>query len=179
MKKSTIIIIVEAVVIVVLGFSVVRQHHLSAAGFIKHESKASNQTHAATVHETQQPPGISWRRWKKRLSAAAGFWPSYAPKGRQFDDVFNDKIKKLMGGLEIVSLGTPYKEAPYPGVSCLTKSVPKWRNETIRLAVRRPSGQSLVFRRRTVGRPLTRRLNRCVKICCFSRKRLSQFFALS
>jgi len=41
----------------------------------------------------------------------AKFWPSNAPKGKQFADIFNDKVKGMIGGLEIVSIGTPYKES--------------------------------------------------------------------
>jgi len=41
----------------------------------------------------------------------AKYWPPNAPKGRQVNDIFTDKVKGLVSGLEIVSIGTPYKEA--------------------------------------------------------------------
>jgi hypothetical protein len=41
----------------------------------------------------------------------AKFWPPDAPKGKQFNDIFTSKIKDMVSGLEIVSIGTPYKEA--------------------------------------------------------------------
>ena len=41
----------------------------------------------------------------------AKFWPPDAPKGKQFDDIFNNKIKDMVGGLEIVNIGAPYKES--------------------------------------------------------------------
>ena len=53
---------------------------------------------------------------KSDWAAAAEFYPPYAPKGRGFDDVFTEKLKNYLGGLEVVSLGTPYKDASYPGV---------------------------------------------------------------
>jgi hypothetical protein len=117
MKKSTVIIIVEAVIIVILGFSVVR-HHFRAPD----SSRASRRVQTGPLTPQQAQEAQQTARdflealGKKDWSAAAGFWPSYAPKGKHFDDMFNDKIKNYMGGLEIVSLGTPYKEAPYPGV---------------------------------------------------------------
>jgi hypothetical protein len=38
------------------------------------------------------------------------FWPTGPGVNKKFDDVFTDKTKDLIGGLEIVSIGTPYKE---------------------------------------------------------------------
>jgi hypothetical protein len=117
MKKSTIIIIVEAFVIVVLGFSVVRQHHYRPPDSSSMSQKLQTRLTPQQSTEAQQTArDFLEALGKKDWSAAAGFWPSYASKGRHFDDVFNDKIKDYLGGLEIVSLGTPYKEAPYPGV---------------------------------------------------------------
>jgi hypothetical protein len=44
-------------------------------------------------------------------NSVAGYWPQVGPKGKHFDDIFTDKIKGYLGGLEIVSLGTPYMGA--------------------------------------------------------------------
>lgn len=44
-----------------------------------------------------------------RWDDVAKFWPPDVPKGKQFSDVFNDKVKDMVSGLEIVSIGTPYK----------------------------------------------------------------------
>jgi len=41
----------------------------------------------------------------------AKYWPPDAPKGKQFNDIFTDNLKGFVTGLEIVSVGTPYKEA--------------------------------------------------------------------
>jgi hypothetical protein len=118
MKKSTIIIIVEAVVIVVLGISIVMQHHYRAPD----SSRTSRRVQTGPLTPQQAQAAQQTARdffealGNKDWSAAAGFWPSYAPKGRHFDDVFTDKIKGYVGGLEIVSLGTPYKDPSYAGV---------------------------------------------------------------
>ncbi len=45
-------------------------------------------------------------------NTVAKYWPSDAPKGKRFDDVFTDQNKNLVAGLEIISLGKPYKEDP-------------------------------------------------------------------
>ena len=43
-------------------------------------------------------------------NAVAKFWPQDAPK--HFDDIFTEKTKGYVGGLKIISLGTPYMERP-------------------------------------------------------------------
>ena len=43
-------------------------------------------------------------------NAVAKSWPPDAPKGKQFDDIFNTKVKDAVSGLQIVSVGEPYKE---------------------------------------------------------------------
>jgi hypothetical protein len=43
-------------------------------------------------------------------AAVAKSWPPDAPKGRQFEDIFNARVKDAVGGLQIVSMGAPYKE---------------------------------------------------------------------
>jgi hypothetical protein len=42
---------------------------------------------------------------------AAKFWPSGPGVNKKFDDVFTAQTKGAVAGLEIVSIGTPYKEA--------------------------------------------------------------------
>jgi len=42
----------------------------------------------------------------------AKFWPSNMPKGKRFEDIFTDKAKEMASGLQIISLGTPYKDGP-------------------------------------------------------------------
>jgi RNA polymerase sigma factor (sigma-70 family) len=44
--------------------------------------------------------------------AVARFWPAGAPTGKRFEDIFTDKNKELVSGLQIVSLGQPYKQGP-------------------------------------------------------------------
>ena len=49
---------------------------------------------------------------KNDWNSVAKFWPPDAPRGKRFEDIFTGQIKHLVGGLEIVSLGEPYKENP-------------------------------------------------------------------
>lgn len=41
----------------------------------------------------------------------AKFWPKNMPDGKQMNDLLTDNVKKMIGGLEIISIGTPYKES--------------------------------------------------------------------
>lgn len=43
-------------------------------------------------------------------ATAAKFWPPVVPGEKQFNDIFTDKVKGAVSGLEIVSIGTPYRE---------------------------------------------------------------------
>ena len=42
--------------------------------------------------------------------AVAKFWPEGPGVNKKFDDIFTSQIKDLVSGLEIVSIGTPYRE---------------------------------------------------------------------
>jgi hypothetical protein len=41
----------------------------------------------------------------------AKFWPTGPGVNKKFDDVFNAKNRDIVSGLEIVSIGTPYRES--------------------------------------------------------------------
>ena len=45
-------------------------------------------------------------------NTVAKYWPPDAPQGKRFNDIATDNMKAAVSGLEIVSLGTPYKEGP-------------------------------------------------------------------
>jgi hypothetical protein len=112
MKKSTVIIIVAAVVIVVLGISVVRQHHYRSPD----SSRMNQRVHAPPPPQQATEAAQAARDFleafgKEDWNAVAKYWPLDAPKGKRFDD-FTDQMKNYMSGLEITSLGTPYKEGP-------------------------------------------------------------------
>jgi RNA polymerase sigma factor (sigma-70 family) len=59
-------------------------------------------------------------------NTVAKYWPSDAPKGKRFDDIFTDQNKNLVAGLEIVSLGKPYKEGPNSWI--LVPYEVRWKN---------------------------------------------------
>jgi len=43
-------------------------------------------------------------------ATVAKYWPPNAQKDKQFDDIFNARVKDMVSGLEIVSIGPPYRE---------------------------------------------------------------------
>jgi len=43
--------------------------------------------------------------------SVAKFWPTGPGVKRKFDDIFTAKTKEIVSGLEIVSIGTPYRES--------------------------------------------------------------------
>jgi hypothetical protein len=45
-------------------------------------------------------------------SAVAKYWPSDAPAGKRFEDALTDSNRKLVAGMEILSIGAPHKESP-------------------------------------------------------------------
>jgi len=54
---------------------------------------------------------VASRDW----NAVAKFWPPHAPS--RFEDVFTEKTKAVVGGLQIISIGGPYREdSASPGV---------------------------------------------------------------
>ena len=117
MTKTTQAIIVAAVTVTAVVTTQTVWHHYRAP-----ESSRTSRRGQTTLTPQQSAEAQQTARdflealANKDWSGAAKFWPSYAPKGKHFDDMFTDQIKGYLGGLEIISLGTPYKEAPYPGV---------------------------------------------------------------
>ena len=127
MKKNTVIIIVAAVVIVVLGIFVVRRHH--------HRSPdSSGRSRDRAPLPSQQSPEVEqaarnfFEAFKSEdWNAVARYWPLDCPKGRRFEDMFTDKMKSYVSGLEIVSLGKPpYEEGPNSWV--LVPYVIRWKD---------------------------------------------------
>lgn len=44
-------------------------------------------------------------------TTVAKFWPKDSGINQQFDDVFTGKLKDMMAGVDIASIGSPYKES--------------------------------------------------------------------
>ena len=59
-------------------------------------------------------------------NTVAKYWPPDAPQGKRFDDIATDNMKAAVSGLEIVSLGTPYKESPNSWI--LVPYVVQWKS---------------------------------------------------
>jgi len=117
MTKTTQAIIVAAVTVTAVVTTQTVWHHYRAPDSSRTNRRVQTTLTPQRSTEAQQTArDFLEALGKKDWSAAAGFWPSYAPKGKHFDDMFNDKIKDYVGGLEIVSLGEPFIKPPYPGV---------------------------------------------------------------
>jgi len=117
MTKTTQAINVAAVTVTAVVTTQTVWHHLRAPD----SSGTGRRVQMALTPQQAQAAQQAARDFlealgRKDWSAAAKFWTSYAPKGRGFDDLFTDRVKGYLGGVEIVSLGTPYKDPGYPGV---------------------------------------------------------------
>jgi RNA polymerase sigma factor (sigma-70 family) len=113
MTKTTQAIIVAAVTVTAVVTTQTVWHHYRSPD-------SSRMSQGARVPLTPQQVTEAAQAARDFLGAlgtkdgetVAKFWPPDAPKGRHFEDVFTDKTKEYVSGLEITSLGTPYKEGP-------------------------------------------------------------------
>jgi hypothetical protein len=112
MKKSTVIIIVEAVVIVILGISVVSQHHQlalnreaprRAAGADPFQMKklpADENARYAAMPADEAARGFFEACGRGDWAEVEKFWPGVVP--------LDDRIKEALDGVTVVSLGKPF-----------------------------------------------------------------------
>jgi hypothetical protein len=113
MKKNTVIIIVEAVIIVVLGISVVRQHHQlalyreaprRAAGandpFQMKKLPADENARYAAMPADEAARGFFEACGRGDWAEVEKFWPGVVP--------LDDRMKEALDGVEVVSLGKPF-----------------------------------------------------------------------
>ena len=113
MNKTTQAIIVAAVTVgAVLTLQTVWHHFRVPA--------ATNEPHSVQLKLPPDQAAEAAQAARDILDAlrledwdtVAKFWPSEAPKGRGYKDVFTDQMKKAVSGLEITSIGKPFKEGP-------------------------------------------------------------------
>ena len=71
-------------------------------------------TPQASTEATQTARSFFEAMGSEDWNAVAKLWPPNAPK--RFDDIFTQKNKEVVSGLEIISLGTPYKEEAHSWV---------------------------------------------------------------
>ena len=112
MKKSTVIIIVEAVIIVVLGISVVSQHHQlalnreahrRAAGADPFQMKklpADENARYAAMPADEAARGFFEACGRGDWAEVEKFWPGVVP--------LDDRMKEALEGVTVVSLGKPF-----------------------------------------------------------------------
>jgi RNA polymerase sigma factor (sigma-70 family) len=112
MTKGTKIGIVAAIVLAALIVTPLVWHNHRKANSVRPNRVAQSLTPDQTAQAAAAARGFLEAMQNEDWNTVARYWPSNAPRGRRFDDIFNDQLKGVVGGLEIVSLGKPYKEGP-------------------------------------------------------------------
>jgi hypothetical protein len=112
MKRTPYTIIVVVVTIVAMLTLQGILHHLYPPAAPRSKQKIQKPLASQQAAEARQAARDFFTAFKDGdWDAVAKFWPPDAPKGKQFSDIFTEKVKGIVSGLEIVSIGTPYKEA--------------------------------------------------------------------
>jgi hypothetical protein len=112
MTKTTQAIMVAAVTVTAVLTTQTIVHRYRAAGA---SERSPNQVKLAPQEATEAVRAARdflEANGKGDWNAVAKFWPANAPAGKHFEDIFTDQNKGLVSGLQIVSLGTPYRESP-------------------------------------------------------------------
>jgi len=112
MSRTTQSILVAVVTIIaVLSVQTIWQHyHPPDASSVPQKPHKPLPTQAAS--EARQAAMDFFNAMKNSdWAAVAKSWPPDAPKGKQFDDIFTARVKDAVSGLEVVSMGEPYKES--------------------------------------------------------------------
>jgi len=125
MTKITQAIIVAAVTVTAVLTTQTVIHHYrtpdsSRAGRIVQVKLPPRQAAEATQAAKDFLEAMKNEDW----NTVAKYWPPNVPKGKHFEDIFTADNKAIVGGLEIVSLGTPYRE----GQSILVPYEVQWKN---------------------------------------------------
>lgn len=114
MTKTTQAIIVAAVTATaVFTTQTVWHHYRAPEPPAKRGSVPGKLSPKESAAATQAARDFLGALGSKDWDTVAKFWPANAPAGRQFDDLFTDKLKSYVGGLEITMLGTPYQEGSH------------------------------------------------------------------
>jgi RNA polymerase sigma factor (sigma-70 family) len=127
MTKTTQTIIVAAVAVTAVVTTQTVWHHYRSPD----SSRMSRKVQTAlppqqSTEATQAARDFLEAFGNKDWNAVARFWPPDAPKGKRFDDMVTDQMKGYVAGLEIISLGKPYKEGPNSWV--LVPYEIRWKN---------------------------------------------------
>ena len=112
MTRTTQSILVAVVTIIAVLSVQTVWHHFHPPVVARANQKAQKPVAPEQAAEAQQAARDFFNAFKDGdWDTVAKYWPPDAPKGKQFSDIFTDKVKGAVTGLEIVSIGTPYKEA--------------------------------------------------------------------
>jgi hypothetical protein len=113
MTKTTQAIIVAAVTATAVITTQTVWHHYRAPDSSRMSRRIQVPlTSQQSTEAAQAARGFLEAVGNEDWNTVAKYWPSNVPKGKSFNDIFTDQLKSYLGGLEIVSLGTPYKEGP-------------------------------------------------------------------
>jgi RNA polymerase sigma factor (sigma-70 family) len=127
MTKTTQAIIVAAVTVTaVLTTQTVWHHYRSPDSSRMNRGVQMPLPSQQAAEATQAARNFLEANGKGDWDAVAKFWPPNAPKGKHFEDIFTDDNKAIANGLEIVSLGKPYKEGPNSWI--LVPYEIRWKN---------------------------------------------------
>jgi hypothetical protein len=112
MTRTTQSILVAVVTIIAVLAVQTVWHHFNPPNTPRAGKKVQKPLPSQQAAEAQQAARDFFSAFKDgNWDTVAKFWPPDAPKGKQFNDIFTEKVKGIVSGLEIVSIGTPYKEA--------------------------------------------------------------------
>ena len=111
MTKTTQAIVVAAVTVTAVLTTQTVWHHYHPAYIPRANQRAQTQTPLTpqqASEATQAAKDFFDAVANGDRNAIAKFWPPRAPK--TVDDIFTDQLKQMMAGMEVVSMGTPYRE---------------------------------------------------------------------
>jgi len=127
MTKTTQAIIVAAVTVTaVLTTQTIVHHYRTPDSSGGRHGVQIKLTPAQSTEAQQAARGFLEALQNSDWQTVAKYWPPNVPPGKGVNDIFTDQNKKLVAGLEIVSLGTPYKEEPNSGIIFVPYEV-RWK----------------------------------------------------
>jgi len=112
MTKTTQVIIVAAVTTAAILTTQTVVHHYRASSATEQSPGQVKLPPQEATEAAQAARNFLEANGKGDWNAVTQFWPANVPAGRRFDDLYTDKLKEMVGGLQIISLGTPYQEGP-------------------------------------------------------------------
>jgi hypothetical protein len=110
-KTAQAIIVAAVTVTAVLTTQTVVHHYRASDSSERGQGRVKLSPQEAT-EAGQAAKDFLEANGKGDWDAVAQFWPANVPAGKRFQDIFTDQAKEMVSGLQIISLGTPYREGP-------------------------------------------------------------------